>query len=608
MDDPSKTGSEPWADEEVEQTGAYLGSGFGHTSLDLTSPFPDPGEHRRLVAFRRLTLALGNELELAHRIQRAIREIRHILEAEHATVFLYVAETNTLRTRVHDGEKVHVLEIAMGKGVVGQAAETGTPLNIPDISAYPDHDTQFEELLGFESRSVLAVPMTSDEGELVGVVQVLNRRGGGAFGSDDEKLLATLSQVLCVNIEHARLYTKTRRQLDQLQGMRQQLEKKVSELELTYIATREVAAALGPSNLARRIGVLILSKLQYDGVLILFSNSGGSCATAMYLTRDNDPVTQEVPWHGPLMNDPALLRDHLTQVGKELGERNTGPVAALSFPVNAYIQGALALFGDGKEADLPADHRKALSVVLSTLVGGFRRCFELQSEQHEDRLLTIGRTVSSLVHDLRTPMAVIGGFAQILESEQDVEEKSRYAEGIRDQLERIERMTEDVLSFARGDIRILPEKVYIRQFAATLEQTCRTVFAASPVEFKFEIHERGAARFDEHKMLRVMANLCRNAVEAMPDGGNCTVSIKREGDYLHVAVKDDGVGIPEHLKLKVFQAFESHGKEEGTGLGLSMAMRIVEAHGGRITLHSTPGQGTEVHLYIPFETNGTSKK
>ena len=50
MDDPSKTGSEPWADEEVEQTGAYLGSGFGHTSLDLTSPFPDPGEHRRLVA------------------------------------------------------------------------------------------------------------------------------------------------------------------------------------------------------------------------------------------------------------------------------------------------------------------------------------------------------------------------------------------------------------------------------------------------------------------------------------------------------------------------------------------------------------------------------
>ena len=68
MDDPSKTGSEPWADEEVEQTGAYLGSGFGHTSLDLTSPFPDPGEHRRLVAFRRLTLALGNELELAHRI------------------------------------------------------------------------------------------------------------------------------------------------------------------------------------------------------------------------------------------------------------------------------------------------------------------------------------------------------------------------------------------------------------------------------------------------------------------------------------------------------------------------------------------------------------
>ncbi len=240
-------------------------------------------------------------------------------------------------------------------------------------------------------------------------------------------------------------------------------------------------------------------------------------------------------------------------------------------------------------------------MLLATLVYGFQRVYELESERREDRLITIGRTVSGILHDLRTPITVIGGFAQIMAGSDSSEKRDDLADGIRDQLGRIKKMTEDVLAFARGDITVLPEKVYLSAFVKNLKQSCTTAYAQDSVEFVFECSDRGMARFDEHKLNRVLLNLCRNAAQAMKDGGTCRVKIERISEDLHIQVSDEGVGIPEHMKERVFEAFESHGKEGGTGLGLSMARRIVEAHGGQIEIQSAEGQGTDVHITIPAE-------
>jgi signal transduction histidine kinase len=296
-----------------------------------------------------------------------------------------------------------------------------------------------------------------------------------------------------------------------------------------------------------------------------------------------------------------MLVEPMTQLGQRLVASAPTLSTVAGLPENDAVTGAIGLYRESERAQLPSDHHKILAVMLANLVYGFQRVFELESERREDRLITIGRTVSGILHDLRTPISVIGGFAQIMAKSEASDERTELAEGIRDQLGRIKKMTEDVLAFARGDITVLPEKVYLSAFVKDLEQSCNTAYAEHGVRFQFDCQDRGMARFDEHKMNRVVLNLCRNAAQAMPKGGLCRVLIERCGAELHLQVSDQGVGIPEHMRARIFDAFESHGKEGGTGLGLSMARRIVEAHGGRIEIDSIEGKGTDVHMFIPAE-------
>ena len=581
-----------------DESGVYLGAGFSQTHYDLTSPNPDPIEHFRLVAFKRFTLALGSEFELSRRIQRAIREIKRILNAERATVYLFDSASNTLWTRLHDGKQAHHLEVPIGSGIVGKVGKRLRTLNIKDAREYAGDDALPDSSTGFITRATLVVPMVSDDGSLIGVVQVLNKNGEEYFSVEDEKLLSTLSQVLGVNIEHARLYTQSQAQLAELEKTRNRLLEKVREQELLYSCMCAVAAALDTTDLAVGIGKLILEQLPYESVIFAFSPTASPAAEVVISSTGS---TQKAEIKTPLWlsgTEEEIFAGIEALRMQGLRIRSQRP-AILRFPVNDHVQGVLAVFGSELEEQLPSDHRKALSVVMTQFVTGIRQALKLESERKEDRLLTLGRTVSSILHDLRTPMAVIQGFSDLLVRADDKEKREDYSQNIKRQLGRIEGMTQDVLGFARGDVEVFPEKIYLRNFMGTLEQICEMAFQDQSLTFHFETRDRGSARFDEDKMLRVMVNLCRNAAQAMTEGGRCLIHVERVGEHICFRVSDEGVGIPEHLRDKVFETFQSHGKEGGTGLGLSMARRIVEAHGGKMRLDSTVGSGTTIRIVIP---------
>lgn len=585
--------------------GASLGSGFGDTSLELTSPIPDPEAHRRLVAFRKLTLALGSELDLTRRIHRAIREIRRIVGAERATVYLYDAAAGVLWSRVNDGQQAHALEVPVGRGIVGWVAQHLRPLNVKDRAEFRERDDEVDCLPGLEPRSVLAVPMMSDERELLGVVMVANKAGAEHFSGNDERLLVTLTQVLAINVEHARLHARTQAQLTELESVRSRLVTKVGELELLFDAAHAAAGASRAGDVAQRVAALLAERLDLRAAMVTYVPTGSTVATCVAVTprsgeaplvRRHDVPAAFLP-EGP---DDRLAGALGHLAGQVLG-RDDPPTAVVAFPDSGHVRGALAIFARNAGAGVDDGQRKVLAVLASQVVTGLRRAFEMESERREDRLLTIGRTVSGMLHDLRTPIAVVRGFADLLRRDPTAEDRDRFAGSILDQLGRIERMAADVLAFARGEITVLPEKVYLRRFMDGIEQVCRTAFADRGVAFEFDLHDRGAGLFDEQKMERAVINLVRNAVEAMPDGGTCTVRLARVDDDLEITVEDTGVGIPEHLRDYVFERFTTHGKDGGTGLGLSMVRNIVEEHGGRVTLRSDRGVGTAVQLRFPAE-------
>ncbi|MGB3111980.1 MAG: ATP-binding protein, partial [Candidatus Omnitrophota bacterium] len=104
---------------------------------------------------------------------------------------------------------------------------------------------------------------------------------------------------------------------------------------------------------------------------------------------------------------------------------------------------------------------------------------------------------------------------------------------------------------------------------------------------------------DEKQIQEVFMNLLRNAFEAMPDGGDITVTTSREGNSVRTDIKDTGSGIPEEVMKKIFDPFFTT-KEKGTGLGLSVCYGILKAHGGDLKYSSEPDEGTTATVLLPI--------
>ena len=122
------------------------------------------------------------------------------------------------------------------------------------------------------------------------------------------------------------------------------------------------------------------------------------------------------------------------------------------------------------------------------------------------------------------------------------------------------------------------------------------------VELVVDVQERGTARFDEGKLLRVVHNLARNAAEAMgPSGGKLVIKVTRDklDRALVVSFSDTGPGIPKDIEHRLFQSFVTSGKKGGTGLGLAIVKKIADEHGGTISVSSKPGKGARFTLRFP---------
>ena len=121
------------------------------------------------------------------------------------------------------------------------------------------------------------------------------------------------------------------------------------------------------------------------------------------------------------------------------------------------------------------------------------------------------------------------------------------------------------------------------------------------VAFRRELAYEGELVLDVDRLTRALLNFIANALDAMPSGGTLTLASRRAEGRIELVVSDTGVGIPEELQPRLFEPFFTHGKPRGLGLGMSIARKIVEEHGGEVQLVSGPGRGTRVTLRMPLE-------
>jgi signal transduction histidine kinase len=230
---------------------------------------------------------------------------------------------------------------------------------------------------------------------------------------------------------------------------------------------------------------------------------------------------------------------------------------------------------------------------------------ELQSAQAEllrnERLTTMGKFSSMILHDIRNPISVIKAYADMLVSKGDLEEKNlKYIENISFETQRLNQLANELLDYSRGEIRLDMELVEISDFLREVTEYASRRMTSKSIRIICKDNYGGQIIFDRQRMTRVFANLLENARKAMGHSGTCTISADRQGELLRLEVKDDGVGMSEEVMKHIYEPFYSSSPQGGTGLGMAIVKSVVEAHHGLVEIESTEGSGTTVGVSLPL--------
>jgi signal transduction histidine kinase len=215
-----------------------------------------------------------------------------------------------------------------------------------------------------------------------------------------------------------------------------------------------------------------------------------------------------------------------------------------------------------------------------------------------ERLASVGLTANYLLHDLKTPLTVIQGCAEILGSESPA--STEMADTIIRQVTRLTNMARDVYDFSRGLAGMKQESCE----ATSILEDITALFANEVKQRGLTLHigpTAGQVWAHRGKLVRVLANLVQNAMEALAEGGHIWVEFATSaagGGEFHV--RDNGPGLPEEISRHLFEAFYTSGKQSGRGLGMAIVHDIVTAHGGHISVGSGPdGLGTCFTVQLP---------
>jgi len=251
----------------------------------------------------------------------------------------------------------------------------------------------------------------------------------------------------------------------------------------------------------------------------------------------------------------------------------------------------------------PRDELGRLATTINDLLARLESSFKEQQ-----------RFIADASHELRTPLAVLRGETEVaLGKTRSIDEYQHSLSLIQDEAERLSRIVEDLFILARQPINrraaLNKEPISLNDAVKDCARAAQVLAARKGVRLKLEENDPPsiALNADQELIKRMILNLLDNAVKYTPAGGEISLALARENGNAEIVVRDNGIGIPAADQSRVFDRFYRVDKARaralgGAGLGLSIAQWIVEAHGGRIGVVSTPGRGSTFTVSLPAKT------
>jgi PAS domain S-box-containing protein len=262
------------------------------------------------------------------------------------------------------------------------------------------------------------------------------------------------------------------------------------------------------------------------------------------------------------------------------------------------VTGTLALVGDitvrkHMETKLE-EYSKQLEVIVD------KKTKELAQTQIQliksERLAAIGELAAMIGHDLRNPLSAIRNANYFLKNRNnELNPSSAVMLDIIDKcIDRSNKIINDLLDYSK-EIKLQIQETSTKNL---VNEALSELIIPTDVKLIINVEEEIIIFVDEQRLIRVISNIIKNAVEALPTGGTITLDSNCDNESFEVSITDTGVGIPEEALPKLFQPLFTT-KAQGMGFGLAICKRIVEAHGGTITAKSTQGEGTKFTIKLP---------
>tara|TARA_R110002096_G_scaffold292224_1_gene486527 strand:+ start:79668 stop:81494 length:1827 start_codon:yes stop_codon:yes gene_type:complete len=573
-------------------------------------------ERKKLRLVQDIASAISSSLDLDRLLALIMEKVRELMQADRATLFLVSDDGTELWSKILDGGETQEIRLTVGEGIAGWVASSGEVVNIAD--AYIDNRFQpaVDLRSGYRTKSILCVAMRDTTGVITGVMQLLNKENG-PFLAEDEELLSALSGQAAVSIENAKLYTSVVAKNVALLEAQDKLQARTNELNVLYEIEREMAEALDLESLLHRLLHRAMSVIEAGaGSIVLVEEDGSGPRKLRFRTTAGagarDLKTKTIDLDTGIIGWSARHCESVISNRPSEDERHTEMFTGKKgVPVRNVICAPLI---DGEEALGAIELRDRADAqdfaegdlrMLTLIAGQASRAIQVHKSKQElaekNQLAGIGQMVASVLHDLKTPMTIISGYAQLMAQLDDAAKREAYVEQILQQFDLLNGMTREVLAFARGESTVLIRKVYMHRYMEQIAEQLRYAFKDRNIKLEVQENYNGVAFFDQQSLLRLVHNLARNAADAMRGKpGTFRIIARTEADVLCFDFIDNGPGIPAELEGRLFELFSS-ATDGGTGLGLAICKKIVEDHEGTIHYESKAGEGTTFFVRLPLE-------
>ncbi|PID58202.1 hypothetical protein CSB45_03790 [candidate division KSB3 bacterium] len=265
--------------------------------------------------------------------------------------------------------------------------------------------------------------------------------------------------------------------------------------------------------------------------------------------------------------------------------------------------GAIYLADKGTGLPFFREDIMSVKILAYQLLASLENIRLTEDKLRMERLSTIGNLASEIIHDLKGPMTTILGFSGLLEGGAcSAEEQQNYSGIIASEIDRMVEMVEEILEFSRGNkMKLLLKACDVNELIEEVMVLLDKTFEEKGIQLAAKLHCTYPIYADKDKLKRVFYNIANNAQEALKENGRFSINTYLyQKTFMEFRLADSGAGMPEHVKKNIFEPFVTYGKKRGTGLGMSIAKKIITDHGGKIWVESEEGKGTIFYFTVPL--------